>query len=92
VLTIADGWPPAYARATGSDGPLTVLMFRSSGPELDALRASGEPFFAPVWRKDEVGMAVGDDVDWLEVAELLTESSCTQAPVRLAKAVDRPPG
>jgi hypothetical protein len=38
VLVVADGWPPAYAAAVGSAGPLTVLMFRSGGEELDALR------------------------------------------------------
>jgi hypothetical protein len=90
VLVVDSGWPPAYARAAGTDGPVTVLMLRSSGPELDALRNTGHPFFAPVWRGDEVGMALDDGVDWDEVAELLTESYCMQAPKRLADRVDRP--
>jgi hypothetical protein len=90
VLTIDSGWPPAYARAAGTDGPATVMTFRSSGPELDALRNSGSPFFAPRWRGDEVGMVLGDIVDWDEVAELLTESYCVQAPTKLAEQVDRP--
>ena len=92
VLRVDSGWPPAYARAAGNDGPLTVLMFRSSGPELDVLRRSGRPFFAPPWRDDEVGMVLGADTDWDEVAELLTESYCTQAPRSLAARVERPPG
>ena len=29
------------------DGPVTVMTFRSSGPELDALRGAGHPFFRP---------------------------------------------
>ena len=92
VLAVDAGWPPAYARAAGSDGPLTVLMVRSSGPELEVLRGSGPPFFAPPWRPDEVGMALGEDVDWSEVAELVTESYCTVAPERLARLVSRPDG
>jgi hypothetical protein len=92
VLLIDDGWPPAYARAAASDGPVTVLTFRSSGPELDVLRGSGRPFFAPPWREDEVGMLIETDVDWFEVAELLTESYCLLAPKALSARVHRPPG
>jgi hypothetical protein len=92
VLVVEDGWPPAYARAAATAGPLTVVMFRSSGAELEVLRRSGAPFFAPVWRDDEVGMMLADDVDWDEVAELITESYCAQAPTVLAARVDRPPG
>jgi hypothetical protein len=90
VLQVDAGWPPAYARAAATDGPVTVLTFRSSGPDLDALRRAGKPFFAPVWRADEVGMALDARVDWDEVAELLTESYCVLAPKQLAKRVARP--
>ena len=87
LVAIADGWPGAYARAAGSDGPVTVLTFRSSGPELEVLRRLGPPFFAPVWRTDEVGLVLGAATDWSEVAELLTDSYCVQAPKRLAAGV-----
>jgi YjbR protein len=90
VLTVDSGWPPAYARAAGANGPMNVLMFRSSGPELDVLRNAGHPFFGPPWRADEVGMVLGSDIDWNEIAELLTESYCVLAPRRLVQAVDRP--
>jgi hypothetical protein len=90
VLTIDSGWPPAYARAAGTDGPATVLMFRSSGPELDVLRRARHPFFAPPWRGDEVGMVLDTGVDWAEVAELLIESYCVLAPRKLAQSVERP--
>jgi YjbR len=91
VLLIDAGWPPAYVRAAGTEGPAVVLMFRSSGPELDVLRGAGPPFFGPPWRADEVGMAIGDGtVDWDEIAELITESYCVVAPKRLAGAVNRP--
>jgi len=92
VLVIDSGWPPAYARAAGSDGRINVMMFRSSGPEVDALRNAGHPFFAPPWRADEVGMVLDAGVDWDEVAELLTESYCAVAPRKLVERVDRPTG
>ncbi len=87
VLAISDGWPPAYARAAATDGPVDVLMFRSSGPELDALRRAGGPFFAPPWRNDEVGLALGPRTDWSEIEELLTESYCLLAPGHLASRI-----
>jgi hypothetical protein len=92
VLAVADGWPPAYARASGADGPITVVMFRSSGPELAALLAAGPPFFATPWRADEVGVVVDErgDTGWNEVAELITESYCVVAPDKLTRLVVRP--
>jgi predicted DNA-binding protein (MmcQ/YjbR family) len=73
-----------------ADGPVSVMTFRSSGPELDALRGAGHPFFRPGWGTNVVGMVLGADVDWEEVAELVTESYCVLAPKRLAELVDRP--
>ena len=90
VLVIDAGWPPGYARAAATNGPTTVLTFRSSGAELHALRGGGHPFFAPRWRADEVGMVLDVSSDWEEVAELLTESYCLLAPKALSGLVDRP--
>jgi YjbR len=90
VLVVDSGWPPAYARAAQSDGPITVLMFRSSGPELDQLRNADRPFFAPPWRADEVGLVLDESVDWEEVEQLVTDSYCALAPKRLRELVDRP--
>ena len=91
VLAVDAGWPPAYARAAGSDGPMIVMTFRSAGQELEALSAAGPPYFKPVWFRDIVGMVLDrDDVDWSEVGELLTESYCVVAPKALATIVDRP--
>ncbi len=90
MLAVESGSPPAYARAAGTTGPVVVMMLRSSGPEFDALRNSGHPFFGTRWRADEIGMVIDDDVDWAEVAELLTESYCLLAPKKLAALVDRP--
>lgn len=71
---------------------MTVLTFRSSGPELEALGDAGHPFFRPVWFPDLVGMVLDADVDWDEVAELVTESYCVLAPKKLVELVVRPTG
>jgi hypothetical protein len=66
------------------------MTFRASGPELDVLRSAGHPFFRPGWGTNVVGMVLEDDVDWTEVAELLTESYCVLAPKKLVALIDRP--
>jgi hypothetical protein len=90
VLVIADGWPPVYARAAGTEGPATVLTFQSSGDELAAFTNLGHPYFRPVWRPGIVGMFIEPSIDWTEVAELLVESYCLLAPKKLAALVERP--
>jgi predicted DNA-binding protein (MmcQ/YjbR family) len=72
------------------DGPVTVMTFRSSGPELDALRSSGHPFFRPAWGANLVGMVLDADVNRDEVTELLIDSYCVLAPRKLIEQIDRP--
>jgi hypothetical protein len=74
----------------GDEGLVIGITFHSSGDELDALRRAGHPFFRPGWGRDMVGMVIDDDVDWREVAELVTESYCLVAPKKLVALVDRP--
>jgi hypothetical protein len=96
VLRVAPGEPPVHAREASVDGPSTVLIFRAQGEELAVLTDTGYPFYRPAWGRGVVGMILRPDsadnpVDWTEVAELLTESYRVQAPVKLARQVDRPP-
>jgi hypothetical protein len=90
VLFVDGGWPPAYARAAASDGPITVLTFQSAGEDLEAFSRIGDPYFRPVWRPGIVGMVLGAHVDWDEVAEVVTESYCVLAPKKLVALVSRP--
>lgn len=83
---------PSLARAARVLGAGPVLVFRSGGPELVALRNSGWPFFPAGWGRDVIAMSLRGDVDWAEVAELLTESYCVMAPQKLQALVDRPSG
>jgi predicted DNA-binding protein (MmcQ/YjbR family) len=71
------------------DGPVTVMTFRSSGPELDALRGAGHPFFRPAWGANLVGLVLDADVNWDEVTELVIESYCVLAPRKLVRQIER---
>ena len=73
-----------------ADGPITMAQFRSPPGERELLLASGHPFFRPGWGTDTVGMVLDAEVDWSEVAELVTESYCLLAPKKLVALVDRP--
>jgi predicted DNA-binding protein (MmcQ/YjbR family) len=75
------------------DGTATkvIVMFRSDPPEFDALLHSGHPFFKPGWGHNVMCMVIDDDVDWGEVAELLADSYCIQAPKKLAARVNGAP-
>ena len=87
VLMIADAWPPVYARAAGTDGPVCVMTFQSLGPRVDPETFSQAPYFRPRWRPDIVGRILGSDVDWDDITRLLTASYCLLAPKKLAEAV-----
>lgn len=87
VVAIADGWPPAYARAAGTDGPACVVTFRCPPDDVEVFRAAGSPFFVPVWFPNIVGLVITPDTDWVEVGELVTESYRVLAPARLADLV-----
>ncbi len=86
-VAIDEGRPPAYSRHAGTRGPALVLTFEAEGEELLALRSNGHPFWVPPWRHTVVGMFVDHATDWGEVAELVTDSFCVQAPQRLAAQV-----
>jgi hypothetical protein len=90
VFHADDTGPPSMARIAKALGAVTMVVFRSSGPELVALRNSGPPFFYAGWGRDVIAMALHDDTNWAEVSELLTESYCVMAPKKLQALVDRP--
>lgn len=80
-----------YSQGSPVPYAVDVLTFRSSGDELAALVHSGHPFYRPQWSPTVVALALEPGVDWAEVAELLTDSYCQQAPKKLARLVERPP-
>ena len=88
VLMISDGWPPAYAAAAGSRGPLCVLTFRSQGRKREPPSFDNYPFFRPVWFPNIVGMILDERVDWERVARLLVVSYRVLAPKKLVALLD----
>ena len=74
----------------GEDGRFRIT-FRAESDELMAFQHLGHPYFKTSWGGNVVGMVLDDESDWSELAELLTDSYCVQAPARLVKPVDRPP-
>ena len=87
VVQIDAGWPPAYARAAGSDGPLCVLTFRAPDSLRDALEDAGSRFFVPEWGTrwgtKVVGIKLVTKIDWDEVQTLIGESYRVLAPKSL---------
>ncbi len=76
------------AHVFGGEDQLFRLTFRAEPDEVLAFRHLGEPYF--VVGGNAVGLLLEQLVDWEEVAELLTDSYCLQAPARLVALVDRP--
>ena len=90
VLMVADGWPPAYARAAGASGPMCVLTFRSSVAGLDPRHYAEAPFFRPPWWPDIVGLQLDAATDWDDVAKLVAGSYRRLAPLTLGGRGDPP--
>ncbi len=71
------------------DAPKGIIIFRSAPPELEALVHAGHPFFKPGWGARVMGMVIDGETDWDEVAELILDSYCIQAPKKLVALVSR---
>ena len=78
------------AHVFGGEDQLFRITFRAEPDEVVALQHLGEPYFKAGWGGNVVGVLLDEDTDWNELAELLTDSYCLQAPERLAALVHRP--
>jgi len=87
VVKIERGWPPAYARAAHSDGPLVVVTFRTTDLLSGAFSGTDPRFFLAEWGTrwgtKVAGMALGERVNWDEFAVLIAESYRLLAPKNL---------
>jgi hypothetical protein len=88
LLHVEAGWPPAYARAAGADGPLDLFTFRSPAAEFNVHSFAAAPFFRPGWWPNIVGMVLDASTDWDEVQMLVVASYRALAPKRLLDAID----
>jgi hypothetical protein len=66
------------------------ITFRAEPDEVMAFEHLGDPYFKAGWGRNVVGLLLDGDTDWDELAELLTDSYCAQAPRALAERVQRP--
>ena len=71
-------------------GAQTLLILRADPEEREVLLKIGRPYFRPGWGANTLGVAVGDDTDWEEIAELVTESYRVLAPKKLAAMLGSP--
>lgn len=78
------------AHIFGGEDQLFRITFRAEPDEVVAFEHMGSPYFKGSWGGNVVGLLVDDGTDWEELAELLTDSYCIQAPTKLAEQVPRP--
>jgi hypothetical protein len=78
------------AHVFGGEDQLFRITFRAEADEVMAFEHLGAPYFRAGWGRNVVGLLLDDDTDWEELAELLTDSYCLQAPATLASRVTRP--
>jgi hypothetical protein len=78
------------AHVFGGEDQLFRITFRAEPDEVMAFEHLGGPYFRGSWGRNVVGIVLDEDTDWDELAELLTDSYCIQAPATLAAQVSRP--
>ena len=78
------------AHVFGGEDQLFRVVFRAEPDEVMAMQHLGDPYFRAGWGRNVVGMLLDEQTDWQELAELLTDSYCVQAPRELAERVSRP--
>jgi len=78
------------AHVFGGEDQRFRITFRAEADEVMAFEHLPHPYFRASWGRNVVGLVLDEDTDWEELAELLTDSYCLQAPQRLAAMVERP--
>jgi hypothetical protein len=78
------------AHVFGGEDQVFRITFRADPDEVMAFEHLGAPYFRASWGRNVVGLVLDAATDWQELAELLTDSYCIQAPAALAERVPRP--
>lgn len=78
------------AHVFGGEDQRFRITFRAEPDEVMAFEHLGAPYFRAGWGANVVGLVLDEATDWDELAELLTDSYCLQAPKKLAAQVRRP--
>lgn len=82
---------PVYASYATADQEPVVMTFRVPVDDLLGLTAPGFPFLRAHWGHNVVVAVLGDQTDWTELAELITDSYRETAPKFLAARLPLPP-
>jgi hypothetical protein len=80
------------AHVYGGEDQRFRITLRGDPDEVAAFEHLGDPYFRLGWADNGIGLLLDEATDWGEVAELVTDSYCVQAPPHLAARVDRPQG
>jgi hypothetical protein len=78
------------AHVFGGEDRVFRITFRGEPDEVAAFEHMGHPYFRSSWGGNVIGLVLDDATDWEELAELVTDSYCIQAPASLAAQVARP--
>ena len=78
------------AHVFGGEDQLFRITFRADAGEVLAFEHLDTHHFRASWGDNVVGLLLDRSTDWDELAELLTDSYCLQAPPTLADRVRRP--
>ena len=89
VYPIRDGRPQGSAAVAGVEEPAVVMTFRAPADEAVVFAHLGLPWFKPPWSATACGLVLDEATDWVEVAEVVTESYRLKAPKGLVRLLDR---
>lgn len=78
------------AHVFGGEDQLLRVVFRGEPEEVMAFQHLGAPYFKAGWGRNVIGMVLDEDTDLDELAELVVDSYCLQAPPTLVARVPRP--
>ncbi|MET8468669.1 MmcQ/YjbR family DNA-binding protein [Streptomyces sp. NPDC006422] len=81
---------PIYAPYASAKEAPVVMTFRVPVDDLLGLTAEGFPYFRADWGHNVVVAVLGDDTDWAELTELVTDSYREMAPKFLAARLAPP--
>lgn len=78
------------AHVFGGEDQRFRIIFRGEPDEVAAFEHLKDPYFRNGWGGNAIGLLLDTGTDREELAELMTDSYCLQAPKSLAEQVPRP--
>lgn len=80
------------AHVFGGEDQQFRIVFHAPDSEVMAFEHLSPSHFRAGWGRNVVGIIIDDDTDWEDLAEMLTDSYCLQAPAKLAAQLEVIPG